>query len=251
MFKRALICVLVALVISGCSRSAGTPQPSPSPVVIATIGVDATALPGIQPVPAVVTPTPSVSPTPFVSFTVKPNVDSLKLRSNPGLTFIALILVQQTDNLTVIGAAPGGQWLNVKTESGTEGWVFAQFVTSSVDLTQIPVIQPKDVEVIKGHVTDASGAPMAGVGFDLNQGVEPHAYSDSVVTDAGGNFYSFVPTEATGSWTVTFSSLDCKSPVWADSTCKTYKAGYTGTVDPVSQAVTVPQGATLLNFTLK
>ena len=251
MFKRALLCVLIALVVTGCSRSAaGTPTPTSTP--IATLIVDATLLPVAgQPTPMVVTPTPNVSPTPFVSFTVKPGVDNLKLRANPGLTFEALILLQQTDNLTVIGAAPGSQWLNVKTESGTEGWVFAEFVTSSVSVSQMPVVQPKGVQVIKGHVADASGAPMAGIGFDLNQGAEPHAYSDSVVTDASGDFYSFIPTEANGSWTVSFTSIDCKSPIWADNSCKTYKTGVTGSVDPATQTVTVPQTGAPLTFTLK
>ena len=251
MFKRIIMCLLLALTVSACSRSAaGTPTTTPTP--IATLIVGATALPATgQQVPLVVTPTPNVSPTPFISFTVKPNVDSLKLRMNPGMLFEALILLQQTDNLTVIGAAPGGEWLNVKTESGTEGWVFAQYVTSSVDLTQIPVVQPKDVQVIKGHVADASGAPMAGVGFDMNAGAAGQGSTNSVITNAGGDFYSFLPADASGSWTVSFTSLDCKSPLWADNTCKTYKTGYTGSVEPATQTVSVPQNGAPLNFTLK
>ena len=252
MFKRTLLCVLIALAVTGCSRSAAS-TPTPTSTPIATLIVDATLLPvaGQQIPVVVVTPTPNVSPTPFISFTVKPNVDNLKLRANPGLTFEALILLQQTYNLTVIGAAPGGQWLNVKTESSMEGWVFAQYVTSSVSVSQMPVVQPKNVQVIKGHVADASGAPMAGIGFDLNQGAEPHAYSDSVVTDASGDFYSFIPTDASGSWTVSYTSPDCKSPVWADSTCKIYKTGITGSVDPATQTVIVPQTGAPLTFTLK
>jgi hypothetical protein len=74
--------------------------------------------------------------------------------------FDALIMVQQTDTLTVLGKAPGGEWMNIQTADGVEGWVFAELLKSAVNLEQVPVREPKDVILIKGRVLDVTGTPI-------------------------------------------------------------------------------------------
>ena len=241
MSKRVLVLVLFILALSACSKSASSVAPT---------ATGAALTPGAFPSLPALTPTVSASPTPFTPFTVKPGVDNLNVRNNPGYLFDALMMVQQTDSLTVQGKAPGGEWINVQTENGVEGWVFAQLLKSDVDLEQVPVREPKDVVVIKGRVLDAAGTPIQGVGFEVKQGTEANAVTNVVTTDAEGNFYSFLPATSSGTWTVKQTAIACKSNVWSDSTCATYKAGYTGNVDPQTLTVSLPQGSPLA-FTWK
>lgn len=246
MIKRVLICVLIVLAISGCSKSAKSIQPLATPTAG---GAKSSPAPATFPTLPAVTPTSSASPTPFTPFKVNPAVDNLKVRVNPGMLFEAMILTQQTDELTVLGMASGGQWIYIQTAGGTEGWVFSELVKSSVDLTRVPVREPKGVVVIKGRVLDASGTPIQGVGFDVSQSSGSGSSVNSVVTDASGTFFAFLPDTSTGAWSVNYTSIACKSNVWSDTTCSTYKTGYTGSVDPLNQTVNLPQGGNLLQFT--
>ena len=247
MLKRALMCALMILMVAGCSKSATTLRPASTP----TTGADASPLPAAFPSLPAITPTSSASPTPFVTFTVKPAVDNLKIRVNPGRLFEALMMVQQTDDLTVLGTSPGGEWTYVQTADGSQGWAFSQLLQSSVDLSKVPVHVPKDLLSIKGRVEDVSGAPMPGIGFDISQGEGTDASSNPVITDASGMFYAFLPDTATGTWKVSFNAIDCKSIVWSDNTCSTYKPGFTGQIDPLTQTVALPQTVAPLSFILR
>ncbi len=253
MIKRILLPVLVTILLSACSKSASPALPTVTPAPAAaqtTVAASADSTAVVLPALPEVTPTTSASPTPFLSFEVKPSVDSLKLRLGPGYLFDALILLNTTDTLTVQGKAPGGEWVYVATADGTEGWVFAQLLETSIDLQAIPVIEPDGVVLIKGVVKDINGTPIQGVGFDVRLGTEEGAPTNVVVTDASGQFYSYLPPESSGDWTVTYSAIACNSNVWADSSCSAYKPGYSGSVDPQSQAATLPQSGEL-RFTWK
>jgi uncharacterized protein YgiM (DUF1202 family) len=237
MVKRFLLLSLLILALAGCSKAA--------PGAEATATAAATTPEAFPSLPAL-TPTSSASPTPFAPFAVKPGVDNLNIRSNPGYLFDPLLMAQQTDSLTVQGKAPGGEWIAVQTADGVQGWVFAELLKSDTDLDKVPVREPKDVVLIKGHVQDASGTPIQGVGFELKQ----DDMTNTVVTDSKGDFYSFLPTTASGTWTVTQTAVACKSNVWSDSSCSTYKAGYTGTVLPQTMSISLPQSNSLA-FTWK
>ncbi len=234
MFKRAFVLMLFILTLAGCSK------PAPGAETTATI---TPPTPATFPSLPELTPTSNASPTPFTPFNVKPAVDNLKVRVNPGYLFDALLMVQQTDILTVLGKAPGGEWMNIQTANGVEGWVFAELLKSAVDLEQVPVREPKEVVVIKGRVLDESGTPIQGVSFEIKQGTEAEAATNSVVTDANGDFYSFLPVDTSGTWTVTQVGIACESNVWSDSSCSVYKAGYTGTVLPQTLTISLPQAS--------
>ena len=109
--------------------------------------------------------------------------------------------------------------------------------------------EPKGLVVIKGRVVDAGGLPIQGAAFDVSMGGAGDPSTSSAVTDANGLFYAFLPDTASGTWTVSYTAIGCKSNVWSDSTCSTYKSGYTGSVDPVTQTVTLPQSGGPLLFT--
>jgi SH3-like domain-containing protein len=244
MIKRTIFLMLVILIVTGCAKA----DPGATPT--ATAPILATNLPGIFPTLPAATAVSGASPTPFTSFTAKPAVDTLKVRVNPGYMFVALMLVNKTDTVTVLGTAPGHEWTFIKTEDGTEGWVFTQLLESSIDLKQIPLHEPKDVQFIKGRVTDANGTPISGVAFAAGVGVQDASSANTASTDANGEFYFFIPSNESGTWNVSYTAIACESNVWSDSSCSTYKTGYTGTVDPTTNSVTLPQ-STPLNFTWK
>jgi len=244
MLKRCLLCLLLALLLPACSKSASTPLPTITPASAGT----ATAL-VLPPLPDP-TATPAGSPTPFASFEVNPAVEGLMLRIGPGVLFDALQMLGSEATLTVLGKSPGGEWLKVQSANGTLGWVFAGLVKSSVDLRAIPVIEPQGIVTIKGRVVDIVGTPIEGIGFEVKpEGAEASAASVAS-TDANGEFFAFLPEDASGTWTVTQTAIGCPSNIWTDSSCSAYKAGYIGTVEPNIQTVSLPQSGRL-EFTWK
>jgi hypothetical protein len=248
MFKRVLIFMLIILgMISGCtmSKAGSLPTPTHFPATFPTVApTNAAALPAIPTVAVV--PTSSASPTPFVTFEVEPLVENLKLRVNPGYLFDALMLLQPGDPLTVQGKAPGGEWIYVQTADETKGWVFAQLLKSAVNLQQIPVIQPENVQVVKGRVADVNGTPIDGVQFAFTQGTEDNPTRTDAQTDANGEFFAFFPLSASGDWKVAYVAVACTSTVWQDGVCSQYKTGYTGTVTPETTSITLPKTETLV-----
>ncbi|MCS6993219.1 MAG: SH3 domain-containing protein [Anaerolineales bacterium] len=234
MFKRpfGLLIVLAAL-LTACSKSASTPLPTIT--TSATEGATALVLPP-TPLPSA---TPAGTPTPFSPFQVNPSVDGLKLRVGPGFLFDALRLLDKNSTLTVQGKAPGGEWIRVTAQDGAQGWVFAELLTSPVDLQAVPVIAPEGLVVIRGRVFDVLGSPIQGAGFEIRpEGAES---GTTAVSDSNGEFFAFLPPGASGTWTVTHTSVACKGNVWADSGCSTYKPGYSGIIEPKTRTVTLPQ----------
>ena len=95
------------------------------------------------------------SPTPgeFVPFTAAAAVNGMNVRANPGYLFPALNNVAKGTSFQVLGKAPGGEWIYVRTGETRTGWVFAQLLDAGDhDLQSAPIIQPKDVQVIRGRV---------------------------------------------------------------------------------------------------
>ncbi len=242
--RHSLLLLLIAGAFTACSKPASAPLPTITPILTA----DGTATPFVLPPTPMPSVTPAGSPTPFVSFEVSPAVDGLKLRLGPGFLFDALRLLDVDAVLTVQGKSRGGEWIRVEARDGAQGWVFAELLKSDVDLQAIPVVEPEGLVVIRGRVVDVLGTPIQGIGFDIKpEGAESGA---AAVSDASGEFYAFLPPGASGTWTVTQNAVGCKSNVWADESCNTYKPGYIGTVEPKTRTVTLPQDG-VLEFTWK
>jgi len=242
MLKPTLLLTIIALLVTACSKPASEPLPTET----AEAPTQSVSFPTLPPE----TPTAAVTATPFIAFTVKPSVDNLNLRMNPGYLFDAWGVVHQTDTLTVLGKAPGDEWIYVETDQGIKGWVFTELLISEVDLKQVPVQTPTEVVVIRGKVLDLNGIPIKGVGFEVKQGAEAESPNNPVVTDANGEFFAFLPADASGIWSVNQNAIACTSNVWLDGACTAYKNGYTGTVEPQTISVTLPQTGSL-SFTWK
>ena len=240
MTRRALLLLLIVLVISACSKPAS--ETTPTATVAAGVVAPSAATPLAVPAK---TPTAGASPTPFTSFSVQPSVDTLKVRVNPGYLFDAAMLANKGDRLTVLGKAPGGEWLSIQTANGTKGWVFGLLVKSDIDIQRVPVIQPTDVQLIKGRVLDGNGTPIQGVGFEIKQGAGADAPTNVVMTDAEGEFYAYMPSNASGEWAISQTAISCLSNVWVDGSCSTYKTGYSGKVEPNTLNINLPQDGAL------
>jgi hypothetical protein len=165
---------------------------------------------------------------------------AVRLRTGPGYQFAVLRQLAEGSAVTVLGKAPGGEWIRVRTAEKIEGWVFHYLLSSTVDLLGIPRIEPSGAQLVRGRVRDAAGTPIRGVTFNVFQGTDVNVDVNTVVTDASGEFYSYLPLTAAGTWTVGYSGIACDSNVWTDTTCTDYINGYKGTVDPASQTVTLP-----------
>jgi SH3-like domain-containing protein len=215
-----------------------TLAPTPTPI---TPSATATIRPTL-------TPTITPSATPFAPFDAVASVAGVNLRSSPGYLFPILRVLKEGSTVTILGKAPGGQWIRVRTPEKIEGWVYVWLLRADVDLQQAPLVDPQNVQRIRGRVRDASGTSIQGVGFSISQGMGKAAKTDTVLTDGSGEFYSFLPLAASGTWTVLQNAISCNSNVWTDASCSYYKNGYKGNVEPQSVDVTLPYTG-VLEFT--
>lgn len=188
-------------------------------------------------------PTPTItlqpSPTAFISFKVTTAVDHVNIRNNPGYLFSIDSNVKTGTVLEVLGRSPGGEWINVKTTSGTIGWVYYKLIQTAADLQSLPVNQPQNVQLICGKVTDSSGDPVSGIVFNVIKGYGADAPTTNAMTDSTGMFYAFIPMTSTGDWLVSYAGIGCVSNKM-DENCNC-KNGLCGTADPGNMTITVPQ----------
>jgi uncharacterized protein YraI len=234
--------LLTLLLLAQCTQRAPAPVPTATlqlftPVPIATIPT---------PSPSPLPPTPTLAATPglFTPFPARPTVDALKVRVGPGSLFGPLQLLYETETVTVLGKAAGGEWILVETLDETRGWVFGQLLETDQDLQSAPLTEPENTQVVQGRLTDSNGLPISGVQFALTHGT---AERTDARTDPNGEFYAFLPADATGDWLISFvDAIACTSNAFADKTCSTYRSGYTGIVQPDTRPVTLPAEATLI-----
>jgi hypothetical protein len=233
--------LLTALVLVACTRAA--PE---TPLVLPTL--TATRPPALLPTAAATAtntpiPSPTPSPTPFTPFRAAAMVDNLLLRSNPGRLFPPLGMMPKDTSLLVLGQSPGGEWISVEMTGGERGWVFAQLLTSGQPLNLIPVIQPENVQLVKGHVVTAAGVPVTGIQFALVQGQGADSQRNDAMTDANGNFYAFMPLTAAGEWSISYVAIACTSNLM-DANCNWINTAVTQPT-PAGTTITLPHEATL------
>lgn len=239
--NRALLSLVLLLLLAGCSIFAGqptaTPPPPPTDVPSATIAPLKTS----TPVPL---PTFTPSPTPFVPFEAHSSVNYTNLRTGPGYLFQVSRMINQNVAFQVLGKSKGGEWIFAKTTTGEEGWVFAQLIQTDQDLQLAPEIQVQDAQIITGRVANAQGEPVSGIQFALTQATSVSTQRTDAMTDAEGIFYAFMPTSASGVWTVAYTAVSCKSSTM-DANCNCL-GGVCGAPNPLSQTVSLPQKQALI-----
>ncbi len=247
-------CLFLILLLTGCSSSPSIPTGTPTAVASPAPSV-------FTPIPTLagragvtLTPTLPAQPTPFVPFYVTTSADNVVLRSNPGYLFDAQLVLKDGSSLLVLGRAPGNEWILVQypyalTGLDLAGWVYSQLITSTQgDLKSAPLIQPVDVQVVRGHVADGDGNPISGVQFAFVSGNADNAPRNDAMTDDQGNFYAYMPPTYNGTWSVGYVALSCRSNVM-DANCSCQN-GACGKVYPDSINVTLPD-PNVLNFVWK
>jgi uncharacterized protein YgiM (DUF1202 family) len=256
--KIFFLLLLTATIVTACTfPSAPALSPTLPPVLIETQTPEVEPTPTATQNPTVtITPTPmpsetptiTPSPTPFSPFPASVWADHVNVRANPGYLFQVILNVSVNTNFTVLGKAPGGEWIFVQSQAGTKGWIFTQLLQSEYDLQSIPVIEPSNVQRITGKLVDETGLPISGVQFAITQGSGQNEQRNDAMTDAVGKFIAFMPLSISGTWDVTYTAVACTSNTM-DEDCNC-KGGYCGTVYPQTQAITLPQEQELV-FTWK
>jgi len=249
MMRPVLLELTIAALAVGCTVPAAEPTTTPTAVQAAA----PTATPPSVPTAPAIAPTVTVQApsTPFVAFTVTTWVDNALLRENPGYLFPQLGALKQGSTLLVVGRSPGGEWLLCQTVDHRAGWVFAQLVTEGArDVQAAPVIWPASTQVVVGMVRDLAGVPISGIQFSIVQGSGNNAPRNDAVTDATGQFYAFMPGDASGSWTVGYTAVSCTSNTM-DAACNCI-GGRCGMPDPLTTTIQLPQSTEeTLQFTWK
>ena len=223
---------------NGVGSITATQNTTTTPQGTATLAVPTETSAPTQAVAAILptrTIEPAIEPTEFIDFAVNSTVDGLLLRTGPGTMFDAWRMLGTTDELRVRGTIAGNEWTSVTTADGLEGWVFNKLIATSIDLSQLPILN-MDAQVVVGHVRDANGSPVSGIGFEITDGETDLV----VVSDKNGDFYWYSPVGTTGTWTITQTAIDCTSNVWATSNCDQMLPGFLGQSDPQSITIELP-----------
>jgi hypothetical protein len=232
-FTRLAVAAAWVLIGTGCVMNAGTTeQAAPTAVETTTAAVEMTSQPPVE------VPTETTQPTPEqVSGRVQAVVvaQGVNLRQGPGTLFQPRKLLDVNTRLTVLGRARGDDWLLVETE-GIEGWISVSYVEIENDagVAVLPVQNPGDAIILRGQVSDSFGGPVEGVIFAIMQGGGENTLRVDATTRKDGFFYAYLPPDATGTWRVALTGVDCHSPI-VDEDCALY-----GRFAPTWKDITLP-----------
>lgn len=90
--------------------------------------------------------------------------DLVNVRSGPGTGFTVVASLNQNDSVDVLGKTPAGDWWQVRTASGANGWVFAQLFTLTGDIGAVAVaadIPTPPATATPAPIAAAEPAPVA------------------------------------------------------------------------------------------
>ncbi|PKO19001.1 MAG: hypothetical protein CVU39_00175 [Chloroflexi bacterium HGW-Chloroflexi-10] len=255
--KRILPLLLFAGLMAACSLplinpvSSTTPtQPAMPPTLpVVTLEPLPTETLIQEPTPQItVFPEPTTTPTSFVAYTVTTSVNNLNLRTNPGYLFPISRSLKEGTELTILGIAPGYEWYYVRTQDAVSGWVYTQLIQNPVPVIQLPVVEPSDVEIVTGTLTDEQGSPISGIQFAIWQGQGVNPPRNDANTDINGKFIAFMPQDISGEWNIEFVAISCTSNTM-DANCNCL-GNICKDVEPKSITVPLPSSE-IFKFTWK
>lgn len=250
--RNALIVFAVAAALSGCApaQSGGDPAKTTSKPAVTF-----TAIPTFTPAP----PTASATLPPSVPLTAAATEavetasgplyvtvvsENVNLRTQPGTVFPVSRLLAKGTVVRLWGVAPGGEWLYVETDAKIRGWLLYWLVAGGHDGGTVPIVQPTGVQVIHGKIVDRAGVPISGIGFAVSQTVNGKEQRTDATSDKDGEFYAYLPADATGTWSVKHVSVSCSSNTM-DAACNCI--GSCGSASPESMLISLP-ASQLLEF---
>ncbi len=125
----------LAPIVSMTPRFTATPIPSRTPLPTATFTASVTVIP----------PTASDTPTATVTPPILGSVNSLQsinVRSGPGVNFGTIEVLRPASRVEILGQNTDGEWLNIRMETGDEGWVSSTLIRLQPTATLFPSLTP-------------------------------------------------------------------------------------------------------------
>jgi hypothetical protein len=159
---KLLNCLGLVMLFSLAACNGTTPEPSGigavatdtlQPIVSLTPRNTATPVPSRTALPTFtftpsntpITPTPSRTPTPSATPPVTGIVASLNtvnVREGPGVNFSAIEALVPGTGIVIIASSEDGRWLNIRLESGEEGWISTDLIRINPTPTSFPTLTP-------------------------------------------------------------------------------------------------------------
>lgn len=122
-------------ILSETPRLTATPVPSRTPLPTFTFTPTETAIP----------PTPTNTPSPTLTPTVVGIVQSIQrvnVREGPGVEYDSFTSLAPGTGVQIIGRNAEGDWLNIRMEDNTEGWIAARLIFLPPTATPFPTLTP-------------------------------------------------------------------------------------------------------------
>jgi hypothetical protein len=94
------------------------------------------------------------------------------------------------------------------------------------------------MQIVRGRVLNEAGKPIAGIQFAVVQDQAGTPPRIDAITDGTGTFYVFMPSNATGTWLVSFTAVTCTSSLM-DADCKCIN-DVCGGPTPASMSISLP-----------
>lgn len=116
-------------------RFTATPVPSRTPLPTYTFTPTETSVP----------PSPTLSATPTLTPTIAGIVQSLQrvnVREGPGTNYSAIDALAPGTGVQIVGRNTEGNWLNIRLEDGSEGWIAARLIFLPPTPTAFPTLTP-------------------------------------------------------------------------------------------------------------
>ena len=139
-----------------------TPRPTFTPIPPTATSPPPTATPAPPTAtPAPPTASPASTDTPASEADAVVDVEVLNFRAGPGTNYDVIGELKQGDSLLVTAKNPEGDWLEVSTADGAEGWVFADLTASGIDLDAIGVAEDIPPTPTPAPTTVAQSPPVS------------------------------------------------------------------------------------------
>jgi hypothetical protein len=142
--------MVMAILLSSCGTAAGIP-----PVASEQQVVSPTLAAPLPEQPVVVEPSPTAAPTsqpvlviPVTAVTQPPatldaevTANVLNVRVGPGMNHRIMAQLPAGQIVRMEGRSQTGEWIAVRLADGKEGWVYRSYLSTSADLTALPVME--------------------------------------------------------------------------------------------------------------
>lgn len=215
---RLIVVLTIGLLATGCGTQTPAPTQSPNPTA------ESTQTPAVVPteIPATATPEtlpePTQQPAPLV-LSAEVNAATLNMRTGPSILHDILNQYQKGDTVTLIGVAPGNQWVKILTKDNKAGWMLASHLTINGAVEALPTLPISESLVAVGKVVDSNGNGLPGIQVALTRMGGLEAVRVDGISLADGTVYVYAPIEYQGTWLAGVIGVDCTSQL-VDTNCR-------------------------------